>query len=68
MARQGARNIINSFFNQADAISTVKLLQLANQRYATNSAKYKDIVVVTPKTQFPDNESYFTNLFGQRWI
>src|ERR1044071_1208247 len=41
-------DIINSFFNQSDAISTVKILQLANQRNATNSAKYKDIVVVNP--------------------
>src|SRR5262249_32674638 len=31
-------DIINSFFEQADAISTVKLLQLANEKHATNSA------------------------------
>jgi RHS repeat-associated protein len=41
-------DVINSFFNQADAISTVKLLQLANQKHATNSAQYKDLVIVNP--------------------
>ena len=53
-------DVINSFFNQADAMSTVKLLQLANQRYATNSAKYDDILVVNSDNVIPlTTNSYF---------
>lgn len=56
-------DVINSFFNQADAISTVKLLQLANQKHATNSAKYKDIVVANPNNVLSlTTNSYFTNV------
>src|SRR5260370_42689886 len=39
-------DIINSFYKQADAISTVKLLQLAARRNATNSTAYKRILAV----------------------
>src|SRR5260221_1267371 len=56
-------DVINSFFNQADAISTVKLLQLASQRHATNSAQYKDIVVVNSENVLSlTTNSYFTNI------
>jgi hypothetical protein len=37
---------INDFFNQVDSVSTVKLLQLAAQRHASNPTLYKDIVVL----------------------
>ena len=37
---------INNFFQQVDAVSTVKLLQLTAQRHSENPAKYNDIVLV----------------------
>ena len=37
---------INKFFNQSDAISTVKLLQLAALRHQQNASKYTGIVAV----------------------
>ena len=37
---------INDFFNQVDAVSTVKLLQLTAQRHANNPSIYDDIVTI----------------------
>jgi RHS repeat-associated protein len=37
---------INEFFQQSDAVSTVRLLQLTNQRYKSNPTNYEEMLVV----------------------
>src|SRR5665213_1278811 len=50
--------IINKFFNQVDAVSTVKLLQLTAQRHKANPANY-DIFVINYNNVFT-NDDLFT--------
>ncbi|HYG23704.1 MAG TPA: DUF6531 domain-containing protein, partial [Verrucomicrobiae bacterium] len=51
--------IINSFYQQADAISTVRLLQLASRRNSTNSNKKPILLVNQGNVRLVETNSFF---------